>query len=60
VSCRSEQLDEGIIAQRRDGFQCHIARPLDRPFIILLEQNDADQADDGVLIGEGPDADLTT
>ena len=26
-----------IIAQRRDGFQCHVASPLDGPFIVLLE-----------------------
>ena len=49
---RSGQLDKGIIAQRCNGFQCHVARPLDGPFIVLLEQDGADQAGNGVLIGE--------
>ena len=55
LGCHGGQLDEGIIAQRCDGFQCHVAGPLDRPFIILLEQDGADQAGNGVLIGEDAD-----
>jgi hypothetical protein len=56
VSCgRGGQLDEWIIAQRSDGFQCHIARPIDRPFIVLLEQDGADQTGNGVVIGEDAD-----
>ena len=48
--------DGGISAQRRDGFQGHVAGALDGPFIILLvEQDRADQADDGVLVGEDAD-----
>ena len=53
--CHGGQLDQGIIAQRCDGFQCHVAGPLDRPFIILLEQDGAGQAGNGVLIGEDAD-----
>jgi hypothetical protein len=37
------------------GFQCHVARPLDRPFIVLFEQDGADQAGNGLLIGEDAD-----
>jgi hypothetical protein len=44
-----------IIAQWRDGFQRHVAGTLDGPFIVLLEQDRADGADDGVLIGEDAD-----
>jgi hypothetical protein len=52
-----------IITQWRDGFQRHVAGALDGPSIVLLEQDCADQADDGVLIGEdidhlGPPLDL--
>src|SRR5271156_608906 len=32
-----------------------VAGPLDRPFIVLLEQDGADQADNGLLIGEDAD-----
>jgi len=47
--------DDGIIAQRRDGFQGHVAGAQDRPFVVLLEQDRADQANDGILIGEDAD-----
>ena len=43
------------IAQRRDGFQRHVAGPLHRPLIVLFEQDGADQTDDGVLVGEDAD-----
>ena len=45
----------GIIAQRRDGFQCHGAAALDGRFIVLFEQQGADEAGDGVLVGEVAD-----
>jgi hypothetical protein len=51
--CR--EADGGIIAQRRDGFQRHVASPLDRPLVVLLEQDGAHQAGDGVLVGEDAD-----
>src|SRR5204863_352964 len=49
------QLDEGIVAQRRDGFQRHVASALDGPFISLLEEDGADEPDDGGLVGEDAD-----
>jgi hypothetical protein len=51
--CR--KADAGIIAQGRDRFQCHVAGALDRPFVVLLKQDRADQTDDGVLVGEDAD-----
>ena len=36
-------------------FPVSCSGPLDRPFIVLLEQDGADQAGDGVLIGEDAD-----
>ena len=38
------QSDEGIIAHGRDGFQGHVARALDGPFVVLLKQDGADEA----------------
>jgi hypothetical protein len=49
------QLDDGIVAQRRDCFQGHVAGPLHRPFVVLLQQDGADQAGDGGLVGEDAD-----
>ena len=49
------QADERIIAQRGDGFQCHISGALNGPFIVLFEQQRTDQSDDGVFIGEDTD-----
>jgi predicted thioesterase len=51
--CR--EADGGIIAQRRDGFQRHVTGTLDGPFVVLLEQDRSDEANDGVLIGEDAD-----
>lgn len=45
-------LDDWIIAQRRDRFQAHVAAALNRPFIVLFEQQPADQACDCILVGE--------
>jgi len=33
------QLDEGIVAQRRDGFQRHVAGTLHGPFVVLLQED---------------------
>ena len=44
-----------IIAERGDGFQGHVAGTLDGPFVILFEQQGADEADDGGLVGEDAD-----
>ena len=52
-SCRDRgQLDDGIIAQRSDRFQAHVAAPLDGLFVILFEQQRADEARDRLFIGE--------
>jgi hypothetical protein len=44
-----------IIAQARDGFQGPVAATLDGPFVVLFEQNCADEANNGVLVGEDAD-----
>ena len=49
------QADGGTIAQRRDGFQAHVAGALHGPLIILFEQQRPDKSDDGSLIGEDTD-----
>lgn len=46
--------DGGIIADGADGFQGHVAGPLGGPFVGLLEQDGADEAHDGGLIGMSP------
>ena len=51
----SRKADGWIIAHWRDGFQRHVAGTLDGPLIVLFEQNRADEADDGILIGEDAD-----
>jgi hypothetical protein len=51
-SCDSRQADGRIIAQRRDGFQAHLACALHGPLIILFEQQGTDEPDDGGLVGQ--------
>ena len=51
--CR--KADGGIIADWRYGFQRHVASALRRPFVILFQQDGADEPDDGVLVGEDAD-----
>ena len=53
--CDSWQTGGEIIAQRRDGFQAHVACALHGPLIILFEQQGTDESDDGSLIGEDAD-----
>ncbi len=48
------QADERIIAQRRDGFQAHVAGALDGPFIVLFEQDGANEAGDRLFVGDKP------
>jgi hypothetical protein len=55
LSCgHGGQDDEGFIADWGDGFQRHVAGALHGPFIVLLHQDRADEADDSVV---GKDAD---
>lgn len=49
------QLDERIVAQRRDRFQGHITGPPNRPFVVLFQEDGADQAGDGRLVREDAD-----
>ena len=44
-----------MIAHRGDCFQCHVSRPLDCPFVVLLQEQCADEADDGCFVGEDAD-----
>lgn len=53
--CHGRQTDDGIIAERNDGFQAQVAGSLDGPFVILFKEQDADQTDDGGLAGEDAD-----
>jgi len=53
--CQGRQADDGIIAERGDGFQGHVTGSLDGPFVVLFEQDGADQSNQGVLIGEDAD-----
>ena len=43
------------MAQGSDGFQRHVTGALNGPFIVLLEQDRADEAGDGGLVGEDAD-----
>jgi hypothetical protein len=45
------QSDNLSVAQWRDGFQRHVARPLDGPLIVLLQQDRANEPDDVRLAG---------
>lgn len=46
-SCRSGQADGGSIAHDADGLQRHVARALGCPFVGLLEEQGADEPDNG-------------
>jgi hypothetical protein len=45
-----EQLDEEIVAQRRDRFQGHVAGTLHSPFVALLEQELSRQTEAGAVM----------
>ena len=53
--CDCWQADGGIIAQRRDGFQAHVACPLHGPLIILFEQQGSNEPNNGGFVGEDAD-----
>jgi hypothetical protein len=46
---------QGIIAHLADRFQRHVSGPLHCPFIVLFEQDCADEAHDGIVVGEDSD-----
>src|SRR5262245_66561332 len=49
------QTDEGSIADWSDAFQSNVSGALDGPFIIVFEQDSADEAGDGVVVGKDTD-----
>src|SRR4051812_48009260 len=53
--CHGWQLDDRIIAQRRDRFQAHVSAALNRPFVILFKKQRPDKPNDGVLVWEDAD-----
>lgn len=59
--CRADQratagrLMRGSSAQPADAFQRHVAGAVDGPLVVLFEQDCADEADDGVVVGEDAD-----
>ena len=46
----SGQADDGIVAERGDGFQRHVSRPLNGPFVVLLEQYRTDKSRNRFLV----------
>ena len=53
--CDSWQTGGETIAQRRDGFQAHVARALHGPLIVLFEQQGTDESNNGRFVGEDAD-----
>ena len=51
----SGQSDDRSIAQGGDRFQGHVAGALDGPFVVLLQEDGADEPDDRVVVGEDAD-----
>jgi hypothetical protein len=45
-SGHSREQDEGMIADGRESFKCHVTGALDCPFIALLDQDRADESGD--------------
>ncbi len=43
------------IAHLVDGFQLHVASTLNGPLVVLLEEDGADEPDDGIAAGEDAD-----
>ncbi|MEY9558148.1 hypothetical protein ABIA23_005234 [Sinorhizobium fredii] len=43
--------DAGVLTSR-SPYKRHVSGALDSPFVVLLEQDRADEADDGVIIGK--------
>ena len=49
------QTDDGIIGDWGDGLKGHVAGALDGSVVFLLEEDGADEAADGGLVGEDAD-----
>lgn len=54
-ACRSGQADERIIAHCGDCLKGQVSGSLDRPLIILLEQQRTDEAHDGIVVWKDAD-----
>jgi hypothetical protein len=52
---RGGQADGGSIAHGADGLQRHVARTLCGPFVGLLEEQGADEPDNGGFVGKDTD-----
>jgi hypothetical protein len=48
----SGQVDKRIIAYCSDVFRCHVSRALNSPLVILLQQQSADESEDGIVVGK--------
>lgn len=57
MSCRRDcrEHDDGIIADGSHAFKGHVAGALDGPFVGLLLEDGADQADDGFVVWKDAD-----
>src|SRR3954471_5480424 len=55
AGCHGWQADERIIAHWCDGFQGDVAGSLHGPFVVLFEQDCADEPGDGGFVGEDAD-----
>jgi hypothetical protein len=53
--CRRWQRDEGIIAEGGGDCPHRVAGGLDCPFIVLFQQQWANEAEDGIAAGEDGD-----
>ena len=40
-------VDDGVVADTGDAFKRHVSGALNGPFVVLLEQDGADEASDG-------------
>ena len=40
------------MAQRGNGFQCHVAASLNRPFVVLFQKDRVHESEDGGFIGK--------
>ena len=47
--------DEGIIGDLGDGFKGDVTPGLNGPFVVLFEEDGADQSGNGLVVGENAD-----
>ena len=61
--CHGRQHDKGLIAHLGDAFQRDVSSALNGPFVILFEQDGAEERGDGIFVAKdaenvGPSLDL--